>query len=94
MKKTFGVLRYVTGEDLELLKEKPKKFWRWVTGIGERAFKNREYLESIVIPDRVTFIGKRAFSGCTRLRSIVIPDSVTEIGERAFEYCTFLINTI
>ena len=90
MKKTFGVLRYVTHEDLGLLKREPKKFWRWVTGIGERAFKDCEYLESIVIPDRVTFIGKRAFSGCTRLKSIVLPDRVTFIGESAFENCKYL----
>lgn len=47
-------------------------------------------LQSITIPDSVTWIGCEAFDDCSNLQSIVIPESVTWIGERAFRGCTKL----
>ena len=61
-----------------------------VTSIGDSAFANCSYLESITIPDSVTSIGGYAFNGCTSLTSVAIPDSVTNIGEGAFLGCSDL----
>ena len=61
-----------------------------VTSIGDRAFKSRYNLASVIIPDSVTSIGNRAFSECYSLTSVTIPGSVTSIGERAFGDCDSL----
>lgn len=57
-----------------------------VKKIGGNAFRNREDLTSIVIPESVTCIGNYAFTG-TNLTSITIPDSVRYIGAYAFNNC-------
>ena len=60
-----------------------------VKRIGDRAFKDSERVEEVIIPDTVTEIGEEAFKNCS-LRSIQIPDSVTKIGKDAFFLCTNL----
>ena len=85
-----GTLQNVTEEDIQLLKEKPRKFWEKVRVIGDKAFKDCTSLTSISIPEGVTKIEWMAFQGCTSLTSIVIPEGVTEIGGSAFEGCTSL----
>lgn len=54
------------------------------------AFYNCFALESVVIPEGVTFIGDYAFYGCRNLVSVTVPESVTEIGTRAFAMCSKL----
>ena len=61
-----------------------------VTSIGDRAFKSRYNLASVIIPDSVTSIGNRAFSECYSLTSVTIPDGVTSIGDYAFSWCSGL----
>ncbi len=63
-----------------------------VTEIGYRAFRGRNNLTSIIIPDSVTTIGDYAFSGCSSLRSIVIGDSVTTMGKCAFDDTAYYNN--
>ncbi|MDC0267704.1 leucine-rich repeat protein [bacterium] len=60
-----------------------------VTSIGNHAFRDCEFLESVTIPDSVTSIGSYAFYGCDH-RSVTIGDSVTSIGANAFRDCEFL----
>jgi len=55
--------------------------------IGYRAFFNCASVESIVLPESVTFIADRAFENCVNLRSINIPDVVTTIWAFAFQNC-------
>jgi len=55
--------------------------------IPSGVFGNCASLQSLVIPDGVTYIGIGAFYGCEKLESISIPQSVTEIGQGAFEKC-------
>ena len=61
-----------------------------VTSIGDGAFMDCTWLESILIPDSVTSIRDEAFYGCSSLTSVTIPDSVTYIGGRAFQGCSNL----
>ena len=58
--------------------------------IYDHAFRGRDDLTAVTIPDSVTSIGSYAFSGCTSLTSITIQDSVTSIGREAFYNCTSL----
>ncbi len=52
-----------------------------VTHIADEAFRGKEYLKSVYIPEGIESIGKYAFIGCTGLSTISIPNSVTHIGE-------------
>ena len=55
-----------------------------ITHIGDGAFFDYNFFDSITLPGSVTSIGESAFQGCGGLRSISIPDSVTTIGPNAF----------
>ena len=57
-----------------------------ITTIGENAFLDF-YIESVSIPESVTYIGSSAFEGCSRLKSITIPKGITRIEEKTFAYC-------
>ena len=61
-----------------------------VVGIGQEAFSELNFLESVDIPNSVTSISEHAFYNCASLTSITIPDSVTSIGGAAFSGCTAL----
>ena len=63
-----------------------------VTTIGNNAFRFRNRLTSVTIPDSVTWIGGWAFNQCSKLTSINIPDGVTTIEYQAFLYCNSLTN--
>lgn len=61
-----------------------------VTSIGSEAFRERDDLTHVVIPDGVTAIGSYAFDQCANLTSVHMPDSVTSVQDRAFSYCASL----
>lgn len=59
--------------------------------IGEGAFGDAAYLETIDIPDSITSIdGSGTFMGCASLKSVTLPSSVTEIFFEMFRDCTSL----
>lgn len=58
--------------------------------IGYAAFSDCSALESIELPDTVTFVSGFAFAKCTALKSITLPSSVQSIASNAFEGCTAL----
>ena len=60
--------------------------------IAGGAFRNRQMLASVRIPDSVAYIGAYAFENCTALTSVTIPDSVTTIDSYAFSGCSALKN--
>jgi len=62
------------------------KFPADVVAIGHGAFAGTG-LQTIELPETVTFIDDSAFKDCIGLTSVVIPLKVTEIGPRAFEGC-------
>ncbi|MBR2063287.1 MAG: leucine-rich repeat domain-containing protein, partial [Bacteroidales bacterium] len=61
-----------------------------VTRVGVEAFRNKDYLTSIMLPDSVTEIGTYAFRSCDGLLEISLPSALTSIGEETFCYCTSL----
>lgn len=61
-----------------------------VVMIGDEAFAGNKTLESIVIPDGVTYIGMDAFLECKNLTTVVLPDSVEEFGDYVFDSCRAL----
>lgn len=62
-----------------------------VTEIGDHAFAEDHFLESIIIPDSVTKIGWAAFSGCDRLTDITLPKGLKEIEGYLFNGCENLV---
>jgi hypothetical protein len=61
-----------------------------VIAIGDNAFRFRNIVTGVTIPDGVVSIGERAFADCRNLTEVIIPDSVVNIGEGAFEWCMSL----
>ena len=58
-----------------------------VTRIGDMAFYNCSYMQTVDIPESVTEIGSTAFSCCINLRSINIPEGVQKIRSSTFSQC-------
>lgn len=58
--------------------------------IKDYAYRERDDIKTIAIPDGVVSIGQNAFCKCINLTSITIPNSVKEIDLFAFQSCTSL----
>ena len=65
-----------------------------VVAIGEAAFIECKYIESIVIPNSISYIGSNAFSRCTRLKNVTLPTSLKKIEYETFNYCSSLENIV
>lgn len=63
-----------------------------VVAIEDSAFRERNPLRSVAIPEGVTRIGPDAFKDCAVLETVVLPKSLTLIDYRAFEDCSSLTN--
>ena len=63
-----------------------------ITGIGNGAFSNLQYVTDVTIADSVTYIGSSAFSSCNHLENLVLPKNLISIGDNAFESCFSLTN--
>ena len=61
-----------------------------VVKIGGWAFRFREDIVSVQIPDSVTEIGFSAFDGCTCLENAYLPESLVKIEDYAFDMCSSL----
>ena len=64
-----------------------------VTEIKDYVFNECTSLESIALPDGVTYIGDYAFA-YSAIRNITIPESVSSIGDYAFAGCSYLKSVI
>lgn len=56
-------------------------------GIANSAFRSKNNLISVNIPNSVTTIGDWAFNGCKNLTSVNIPSSLTTMGAWVFQDC-------
>lgn len=61
-----------------------------VTSVGDYAFRDCAYAESVKLPEGLRRIGSCAFLNCALLRSVVIPEGTEAIGTYAFMYCDSL----
>ncbi|MEI6579392.1 MAG: leucine-rich repeat protein, partial [Eubacteriales bacterium] len=61
-----------------------------VTAISRLAFYQNTAINSVTIPDSVTFIGDNAFYGCLVLTSVTIGNGVNTIDDYAFTNCKYL----
>lgn len=66
----------------------------FVASIGEKAFFGKIMLNSVTLPEGITYIGDNAFSGCLSLESIKIPETVTYLGNGCFTSCPELESVI
>lgn len=89
MDKTDGILRNVKKEDLILLENNPKKFWKGVDTIGEYCFDDCKNLQEIEIPSSIKLIKKYAFAGLS-LRKIKLNEGLERIEKLAFDSCIYL----
>lgn len=53
-----------------------------IIAIGEKAFRDCNTVNEVVIEPGVRYIKNGAFSGCWNLRNVLLPDTVYSIGER------------
>ena len=60
--------------------------------IGEGAFYNCSLVESVFMPDSITFLDSQAFSGCSSLTNIALPSNLTQIESHVFSNCSSLTN--
>lgn len=63
------------------------QYFTGLTMVEESLFKNWSKLQSIVLPETVTWIYKSAFENATALKSIAFPERVYYIGASAFRNC-------
>lgn len=61
-----------------------------LTEIGSNAFRSREMLSSMFMPDTVTTIGERAFYYCPNITEIKTGNGLTTLGNSVFSTCTSL----
>ena len=57
-----------------------------ITEIGQGAFGSTD-VESVTLPETITYIGDNAFNNAKQLSSINFPNSLTGIGTNAFQNC-------
>lgn len=101
---TIRIIGYKGKETRVQVPEKIGK--RIVSEIGKYAFspveprqnstvkKDRQKIESIIIPEGIKDIGECAFAHCTSLTNLVIPSSVTSIGNEATLGCCDLCGLV
>ena len=60
---------------------------RFVSGIGDKAFKKNSRIRSVTMGDNVRFIGYEAFKWCTGLEKVILPEAMEKIEASAFDMC-------
>lgn len=70
-----GILYDVNEQDLKLLENKPKKFWKDVKFLGDGCFSNCTQLKEIEIPNTVVLAHENPFNGCDNLEKFIVSSS-------------------
>lgn len=58
-----------------------------VTSIGKNAFKGKDKITDVNLPDSITVIGESAFEGCSAMIHCNLPAELRRIEKRAFAKC-------
>lgn len=67
-------------------------FSKYITAIGENAFKGSTICNAIMVSSRtLTEIGKGAFENCKNLTQVDLPESLKTMGDKAFADCSSLV---
>ena len=61
-----------------------------VTSIASYCFRSCRSIESVVIPDSITYVGSNSFEECKNLKSVTIGNGITKIESQTFKYCSKL----
>ncbi len=61
-----------------------------VLQIGENAFANNQWIQSVIIPEGVSELCNGAFNGCSYLTDISLPDTLRSIRSNAIYNCPYL----
>ena len=68
--------------------------WDGLQGIDSKSFSSCEAIQTIIIPDTVTYVGTSSggsvFDGCTALKTVVMSKNTTYLSPYCFEKCTAL----
>lgn len=59
----------------------------YVTGIAAGAFRDKDNIVSVELPEGLRFVSDSAFSGCANLSKLTVSGSVSYIGNYAFSGC-------
>ncbi|WP_162612097.1 leucine-rich repeat domain-containing protein [Flavonifractor sp. An306] len=62
----------------------------YVVNIGDDAFKNNNYLETLKIGGTVLYTGESSFEECQKLKSVTIVDGLATLGNYSFMNCSSL----
>lgn len=86
----YLVLAYVAGATTEEWDGKKQSFTTGVTNVGDRAFKDCQYLTCMFLDDGITTIGDHAFYADEYLSAINMPRNLELIDQYAFYGCDTL----
>ena len=86
----YLVLAYIAGATTEEWDGKKQSFTTGVTNVGDRAFKDCQYLTCIFLDDGITTIGDHAFYADEYLSAINMPRNLELIDQYAFYGCDTL----
>lgn len=86
----YLALAYVAGATTEEWDGKKQSFTTGVTNVGDRAFKDCQYLTCMFLDDGITTIGDRAFYADEYLSAINMPRNLELIDQYAFYGCDTL----
>ena len=86
----YLVLAYIAGATTEERDGKKQSFTTGVTNVGDRAFKDCQYLTCMFLDDGITTIGDHAFYADEYLSAINMPRNLELIDQYAFYGCDTL----
>lgn len=58
-----------------------------VIGVGNSAFANCVYLNSVTLPSSIEYLGENAFGGASLIEELSLPESLLKIGDYCFYEC-------
>lgn len=87
---TCAVAGFIGAIDAELCIPSNAPDGSVVVAVAENAFRNRDEIRSVTLPDGVKAIGEYTFAGCDSLNELHLPNSLKSIADFAFVQCAGL----